>query len=299
MPTTVATSTASAPKPPLLVIAGPTAAGKSAYALALAERSNGVIINADASQLYADLRILSARPSPDDEARVPHRLYGVLDGATPASAAAWAALAKAEIAAAHAAGQLPVVVGGTGLYLRTLLDGIAPVPEIDPAVRDAVRQLDPAGAYASLVREDPGLAARLVPNDRQRVMRGLEVVRSTRRSLFDWQRETRGGIGGDVTLDARVIDLPRPVLYARCDARLAAMLPEVLAEVEVLVARRLPADVPVMKALGLRPFAALLAGDLDGATALAMARQETRNYAKRQSTWFANQARDWPRITIA
>ncbi|HPU15236.1 MAG TPA: isopentenyl transferase family protein, partial [Polymorphobacter sp.] len=153
----------------LVVIAGATASGKSAHALALAKAENGVIINADASQVYADLRVLSARPSAEEEAQAPHRLYGVIDGAVACSAAAWAEMAKAEIAAAHAAGQLPIITGGTGLYIRTLLDGIAPVPEIDPAVRGEVRALGAAAAWAALEREDPVMARRLNRADRQRV----------------------------------------------------------------------------------------------------------------------------------
>jgi tRNA dimethylallyltransferase len=281
----------------LVVIAGPTASGKSAHALALAKAENGVIINADASQVYVDLRVLSARPSPDEEAQAPHRLYGVIDGAQACSAAAWAELAKAEVAAAHAAGQLPIITGGTGLYIRTLLDGIAPVPEIDPAVRGEVRALGAEAAWAALQREDPAMAKRLNRADRQRVARALEVMRATRRSLADWQQQLEGGIGGDVELDARVVTLPRDQLYKRCDARLVAMVEEgALDEVGALLARNLAPDLPVMKALGVRAFAAQLAGRSDAATALADAQRETRNFAKRQTTWFANQTPGWTRV---
>lgn len=280
-----------------MVIAGPTASGKSAHALALAKAENGVIINADASQVYVDLRVLSARPSPDEEAQAPHRLYGVIDGAQACSAAAWAELAKAEVAAAHAAGQLPIITGGTGLYIRTLLDGIAPVPEIDPAVRGEVRALGAEAAWAALQREDPAMAKRLNRADRQRVARALEVMRATRRSLADWQQQLEGGIGGDVELDARVVTLPRDQLYKRCDARLVAMVEEgALDEVGALLARNLAPDLPVMKALGVRAFAAQLAGRSDAATALADAQRETRNFAKRQTTWFANQTPGWTRV---
>ena len=281
-----------------MVIAGPTASGKSAHALALAKAENGVIINADASQVYVDLRVLSARPSPDEEAQAPHRLYGVIDGAQACSAAAWAELAKAEVAAAHAAGQLPIITGGTGLYIRTLLDGIAPVPEIDPAVRGEVRALGAEAAWAALQREDPAMAKRLNRADRQRVARALEVMRATRRSLADWQQQLEGGIGGDVELDARVVTLPRDQLYKRCDARLVAMVEEgALDEVGALLARNLAPDLPVMKALGVRAFAAQLAGRSDAATALADAQRETRNFAKRQTTWFVNQTPGWTRVT--
>lgn len=152
-------------KPPLVVIAGPTASGKSAMALDLAERIGGVIVNADASQIYADLRVLSARPSAAEEARAPHRLYGVADGARACSAADWAAMARAAIGEAHAAGATPILVGGTGLYIRTLLEGIAPVPDIPEAVRAGVRAL--ANPHGALAREDPAMAARVRPSDRQ------------------------------------------------------------------------------------------------------------------------------------
>lgn len=280
-----------------MVIAGATASGKSAHALALACGENGVIINADASQVYRDLRILSARPTPSDEARAPHRLYGVIDGATGCSAAHWATLAKAEIATAHAAGLLPIVTGGTGLYIRTLLDGIAPVPEIDPALRGEVRALGAEAAWTALEREDPVMARRLNRADRQRVARALEVMRATRRSLADWQQHLEGGIGSDIELEARLVSLPRDQLYQRCDARLLTMLDEgALAEVAALVARGLAADLPVMKALGVAPLAALLRGDIDHTEALERAQRQTRNFAKRQTTWFANQTSHWTKV---
>ena len=286
-------------KPPLVVIAGATATGKSALALDLAARTGGVIINADASQLYADLRILSARPSAADEARAPHRLYGALDAADPASAARWAAMARGEIAAAHGAGQLPILVGGSGLYLRTLLDGIAPVPPVDPAVRAAVLALPLADAHAALVGEDPAAAARLAPADRTRVTRALEVVRATGRPLADWHREPGGGIGGAVTLSASVVEVPREALARRIDTRVAAMIDaDALAEVEALAARRLSPMLPAMKAIGVPELLAVIAGltTLAGAqTAMALA---TRRYAKRQRTWFANQCGGWTRVTL-
>lgn len=189
------------------------------------------------------------------------------------------------------------MTGGTGLYLRTLLDGIAPVPDIDPAVRAEVRALGTDAAWAALTREDAVMAARLNPGDRQRVARALEVMRSTRRSLADWHRQREGGIGGTVALDAHVVTLPRDALYARCDARLVAMLDGgALDEVAALLTRDLAPDLPVMKALGVASLAALLRGEIDRATALAQAQQATRNYAKRQATWFANQTPAWTRV---
>jgi tRNA dimethylallyltransferase len=277
--------------PRLALIAGPTASGKSALALALAEHHGGTVINADASQAYADLRILSARPSLEEEARVPHRLFGHVDGAdTGYSAARWAAEAKAAIADAHAAGRLPILVGGTGLYLRTLVDGIAPVPEIDPAIRAAVRALPVADAHAALTREDPIAATRLRATDTTRVARALEVIRSTGRPLADWQAERVGGIGGAVDLVATVLLPPREWLYARCDARFATMLDDGADEVRRLLARAdVPPDAPVRRAIGVQEIAADLAGRLTREQAQAAGAQATRNYAKRQYTWFRNQ----------
>lgn len=283
-------------KPPLAVIAGPTAAGKSALALALAARRRGTIINADASQLYADLRILSARPDPSDEALVPHRLYGVIDAADPCSAARWAAMATAEVETAWAEGRLPILVGGTGLYLRALLDGVAPVPPVPAGVRAAVRAMAPADVRRALLAEDPEAAARLHPNDRQRNARALEVIRGTGRPLAAWQQVPHGGLAARVALEAIVVAPSRDLLYARCDQRFAAMIAAgALDEVVRLRDRGLVADLPVMKALGVPPLLDHLAGRLTLPEAIARAQQETRHYAKRQLTWFVSggQARGW------
>lgn len=281
------------------LIAGPTASGKSALALALARRAGGTIVNADSAQVYGDLSVLSARPSPAEEGLVPHRLYGHRDGARACSAADWAGEAKAAIAEAHAAGRLPILVGGTGLYLRTLIDGIAPVPPIDPAVRSAVRALPVGEAHAALGREDPEAARRLAPADTARIARALEVARSTGRTLSAWQSERQGGIGGTVRLDPLILLPPRDWLYARIDARFAAMLePEGLAEAGALAARGLDPALPVMRAIGVPQALALIRGEIDRDTALAQGRQATRNYAKRQYTWFRRQPPpDWPRFT--
>lgn len=281
----------------MVVIAGPTASGKSALAVALAERERGTVINADASQVYADLRVLSARPSPDEEARVPHELYGVVDGATACSAAIWAEMAKAAITRAHADGRLPVLVGGTGLYIRTLLNGIAPVPEIAEEVRTEVRALpDP---HRLLLTEDPIMAARLRPSDRQRAARALEVIRSTGRSLAAWQTGNVGGIRRDVDLRAYVVEVPRKTLYARCDARFDAMLRDgAIEEIQALAARGLPLDLPVMKALGVPPLLQYIHEGISLEAATGVAKRDTRQYAKRQITWFRNQTPDWNRISI-
>ena len=285
-------------KPPLALIAGPTASGKSALALALAEESGGVIVNADSAQVYRDLRVVSARPSPAEEARAPHRLYGYRDGAFACSAADWAEDARAEIAAIHAERRLPILVGGTGLYIRTLLDGIAPVPAIDPSLREAVRTLPVEQAYATLGMEDSAAAARLRPSDTTRVQRALEVVRSTGRPLADWQQEKIGGIGSAVSLRPLLLLPPRDWLHARCDRRFEDMLsPEGLEEVLSLVARNLDPALPVMRAIGFREIAALLAGGATHEDTLTAGRIATRRYAKRQYTWFNNQPpADWPRF---
>jgi tRNA dimethylallyltransferase len=283
----------------LALIAGPTASGKSALALALAETAAGTVINADSAQVYADLRIISARPAAADEARAPHRLYGYRDPARPCSAADWAADAKAAIAEARAAGRLPVLAGGTGLYIRTLLDGIAPVPEIDPSIRAAVRSYTVAHNYAALEREDPGAAARLRPSDSTRVARALEVVRSTGRPLAHWQEDRTGGIAGEVELVPLLLLPPRDWLYQRCDSRFEQMMSdEGLEEVRSLLARGLNPMLPAMRAIGVREVAAFLRGALTREQALEAGRTATRQYAKRQYTWFSRQPpAHWPRFT--
>jgi len=289
---------ASSSRPRLALIAGPTASGKSALALALAERTGGTVINADSAQVYADLRIISARPSPEEEQRALHRLYGYRDGALPCSAADWAADAKREVAAAQAEERLPILAGGTGLYIRTLLDGIAPVPEIDPAIRAAVRSYSVAHNYAALAQEDPPAAARLGPSDAARVARALEVIRSTGRPLAEWQEERAGGLGGEVELAPLILLPPRDRLYARCDDRFEKMMSkEGLDEVRSLLDRGLNPMLPVMRAIGVREIAAFLRGELSREEALAAGRTATRQYAKRQYTWFSRQPpAGWPRL---
>lgn len=252
--------------------------------------TGGIVINADASQVYADLRILSARPTDEEMDGVPHRLFGHIDGAEACTAARWAAEAKAEIDKAHKAGRLPILVGGTGLYLRTLLDGIAPVPDIDPAIRAAVRALPVADAHAALAKEDPEAAARLAPADTTRVARALEVVRSTGKPLAQWQQHKSGGIADGIALSPLILLPPRDWLIARCDLRFGQMLDGgAAAEVEALLARNLSPDLPVMRAIGVPEIAAWLAGRIDRDTMLERGRIATRQYAKRQYTWFSRQ----------
>lgn len=258
------------------------------------------MINADSAQVYADLRVLSARPSDEEMQGVEHRLFGAWDGAEACSAAAWAARAKDEIADCHASGAVPILVGGTGLYLKVLLEGIAPIPAIDPEVRAMVRSLPDDGAYKLLRLEDPLRAAELNPGDRQRIARALEVKRSTGVTLADWQMAKAGGIGDEVELHPLLLEPDRAWLYARCDRRFEAMLDAgAIAEVEALLARGLDADLPVMRAIGVPEITAFLSGSLDRAAMIAAGQQATRNYAKRQFTWFRRQPpEDWGRVGI-
>lgn len=284
------------------LIAGPTASGKSdlairlAQALAAADRP-AVVINADSAQVYADLHVLSARPAEGEMAGVPHLLFGAWDGARACSAADWAAAARREIEAAHQAGAVPVLVGGTGLYIRTLLEGIAPVPPIDPAERAAVRALPADEAWIALLAEDPDRASRLNPADSQRIARALEVVRSTGHTLGDWQARKEGGIGDGVDLVPLVLLPERDALYSRCNARFAAMVEGgAVDEVEALLARGLPPDAPVMRAIGVPEIAGWLRGEYGRDEAIARGQQATRNYAKRQFTWLRHQTpAEWPR----
>lgn len=277
----------------MVVVAGPTASGKSTLALILAEAFGGVVINADSMQVYDALRILTNRPGAADEARAPHRLYGVVGAAEPFSAARWRSLAMAEITAAHEAGRLPIVTGGTGLYIRALIEGLAPIPDIPQAVRQQARELHASlggpGFHDRLAAADAEMAARLAPGDSQRMIRALEVIEATGRSLAEWQRlPPAGGLAQPVltlTLAPR-----REPLYEACDARFTAMIEAgALDEARALAALGLDAAAPVMKALGVPQLCRHLAGESSLAEAIAAAQQATRNYAKRQLTWFRHQ----------
>ena len=289
-------------KPPLALIAGPTASGKSdlavRLALALAARGRrGTVINADSAQVYADLSLLSARPSTDEMQGVEHRLFGAWNGAEACSAADWATAARREIDTVHTDGAVPILVGGTGLYIRTLLDGIAPVPEIDPEVRAAVRALPVDEAYAALCEEDSERAAVLSPADSARISRALEVIRSTGRGLKAWQAESVGGIADRVSLCPAILLPDRQTLYERCDRRFARMIEQgAVAEVEALLARDLDPALPVMRAIGVPEIAGFLRGKYAVEEAQARGAQATRNYAKRQFTWLRHQPpAEWPR----
>lgn len=275
-----------------LMICGPTAAGKSALALALAERGNGVIINADSMQLYADLRVLTARPDEKDEARAPHRLYGVLDGASRASVASWLAMAGREVAAARAAGQLPILIGGTGLYFQAALQGLAPVPDVPADIHAAcVAEYAERGGRLfrqALLELDPVLGAQLNAGDSQRLVRAMGVVRATGRPLSGWQSDPHEGAIAGRPVRVAVIP-PREELYENINIRFAMMMDGGAgSEVAALAARRLDPSLPVMKAIGVREIMALQAGEIDQARAVELASRDSRRYAKRQMTWIRN-----------
>ena len=279
------------------LIAGPTASGKSALALRLARETQGEIVNADALQLYADLRVLSARPSKEDEAQAPHHLFGMADAVDGWSVGRWLTAASAALADIAARGKPAIVVGGTGLYFRALTEGLADIPPVPRAERDAAEQIfDAEGETAfraALRAADPAAEARIEAGDRQRLTRALAVARATGRPLSAWQAETRPTLAPG-TWRAVVLEPPRETLYARIDARLAQMVREgAVEEAAVLMARHLDPKLPAMKAVGLRELAAHAAGETPLDVAIAVAQQSTRRYAKRQLTWFRNQTPDW------
>lgn len=275
-----------------LLIAGPTASGKSALALEKAAALNGVIINADALQVYAPLRILSARPTAEEEAQAPHRLYGHVGAEQPYSVAAWAAEAAAAMQAAWAQGLLPIVTGGTGLYFSALERGLAPVPPIPEAVRSHWRSY--AGdLHAELARRDPAMAAKLLPSDRQRLSRALEVVEATGRSLLDWQRDgqDQAPLAG-VAVERIFLDLPREELHSRAERRFDTMIAMgALDEARALMG--LDPSLPAMKAIGLPELIAHLRGETTLDEATSRAKAATRQFIKRQLTWWRGQLPDW------
>jgi len=280
--------------PPVVVVTGPTASGKSALALWIAEAFMGTVINADALQVYRELKILTARPGPEAEKRAPHRLYGVLPAAEACSAGLWRGLALTEIERSFTAGRLPVVVGGTGLYLKALEQGLAALPEVPEAVRRDTRRRHAAlgneSFHAALAERDPVMAGQLRPSDKQRMLRAWEILESSGRSLAQWQKETQSG-----DLPYRVLHLilapPRAAIYAACDARFEAMVAAGAAdEVRRLLALDLDPALPAMKAVGVPQLAAHLRGETSLEAAVAAGQQATRNYVKRQMTWLRNQS---------
>lgn len=295
MSSEVSSSDLDAAAQPLVIVGGPTASGKSALALALAEALDGAVINADSMQVYAELDVLTARPGSADLTRSPHRLYGVLPVSEVCSAVRWRAMALAEIDEARRAGRLPIVCGGTGFYLRALTHGISAMPDIPEAVRAATRRLhgEIGGAEMRrrLAERDPATAARLDDGDSQRLMRAYEVVEATGRPLSEWQRLPPSGAGAFRTFTV-VIQPERRALYAACDARFRAMVERgAVEEVRALLALGLDPALPAMKALGVPSLAGFIEGKQSLDEAIEEAQRETRRYAKRQMTWFRNQVR--------
>ena len=277
-----------------MLIAGPTASGKSALAMALAEQAHGVVINTDSMQVYADLRIITARPTPDDEARVPHRLYGHVDAAVNCSAGAWLADAARALAEARDERRLPIFIGGSGLYFKALTRGLSAVPPIPAAIRDEVRarleRTGPEALHAELMRRDPASAERLKPRDRIRIARALEVIEATGRSLVDWHRDGLPPLLPPEQVTALFLAPQRDELYGRIDRRFATMLEAgALEEVGRLAARQLDPLLPAMKAHGVPALIRHLAGEISQEEAAAIGCLDTRRYAKRQFTWFRHQ----------
>ncbi len=277
-----------------MLIAGPTASGKSALALEIAQKTAGIVINADSMQVYRDLSVLTARPTAADEALVPHRLYGYVDAAVNFSAGAWVADAAKALEEARKQDRLPIFVGGSGLYFKALTRGLSAVPAIAAEVRESVRaRLERGGVealHAELGRRDPAAAERLKPRDRSRIARALEVIEATGRSLLDWHREGLPPLLPQGQFHALFLAPGREALYARIDARFDAMLKAgALDEVERLAARHLDPLLPAMKAHGVPPLIRHLAGEITLEEAAAIGRADTRHYAKRQFTWFRHQ----------
>jgi tRNA dimethylallyltransferase len=285
-------------KSDVILIAGPTASGKSALALALAEQRGGTIINADSMQVYRDLRIITARPTPDEEARVPHRLYGHVDAAENYSVGRWSVEAAAALAAARRVKRAAIIVGGTGLYFTALTRGLSEVPPIPAEIREGVRaRLASAGVaalHSELARRDAEGAARLMPGDRTRITRALEVVLATGRSLFEWHEEGKPAVL-DPTLAAKIFLMPeREELLRRIGARFDAILAAgALDEVRALAERNLDRELPAMKAHGVPWLIRHLRGEISLPDAAEAAKRETRQYTKRQLTWFRHQLPDF------
>ncbi|MGM4880858.1 tRNA (adenosine(37)-N6)-dimethylallyltransferase MiaA [Rhizobium leguminosarum] len=287
-----------------ILITGPTASGKSALAVELAKRHDGVVVNADSMQVYDTLRVLTARPSEEEMQGVPHHLYGHVPAGAAYSTGGWLRDVSALLPTLRAAGRLPVFVGGTGLYFKALTGGLSDMPEIPEALRKALRsrllEEGTDGLYAELAVADPAMAASLNRQDGQRIVRALEVMKATGRSIADFQ-----GQSGPVIIDAdearKVVVLPdRAVLHQRINGRFEKMLQQGAEdEVRALLALDLPAEAPVMKAIGVSQITAMVRGEMTRDEVLEKGAAATRQYAKRQMTWFRNQMDDsWERLTV-
>ncbi len=285
-----------------ILIAGPTASGKSQLALDIAEKVDGVIINADSMQVYEDLRVLTARPSDTDLATATHALYGFVPGHTPYSAGRFAQDAEKVIAECVEGGKLPILVGGTGLYFRAILEGLSPIPQIPRTVRQHWRaeaqRLPPEELHAILGTKDPVMASRLHATDTQRLVRALEVIDATGQSLADWQRIPGVPVVPPTATVKIVIDMPRDELYRRSDTRFDQMLAGgAIEEVIALSKKKYDPSLPIMRALGVQPLLAHIRGDIELAVAVEATKTETRNYIKRQSTWLKSNMMSWKWIS--
>ncbi|MDX2258880.1 MAG: tRNA (adenosine(37)-N6)-dimethylallyltransferase MiaA [Hyphomicrobiaceae bacterium] len=281
-----------------VLIAGPTASGKSARALDLARRCGGIVINADSMQVYAELSILTARPRVGDMREVPHRLYGTVPAAEAYSVGRFLTDAAREIAAARAAGAVPILVGGTGLYFKALTEGLAPVPPIPPEVRarwrEAAAVLGPADLHRELAARDPATGARLRPSDRQRIVRALEVFEATGRPLVAWQAEPATPVLPPGTWQGLVVACERDEVYRRCDDRFDAMMAAgALDEVRSLRSLGLDRSLPALRAVGVPPLLAYLDGTSSLDAAVAAAKLDTRHYVKRQLSWLRRNMSAW------
>ena len=285
-----------------ILITGPTASGKSALAMAIAEHVGGVIINADSMQVYRELRILTARPSPEEEARLPHALYGFVPSSDAYSAGRFVTDVADALAKARQAGRRAVIVGGTGLYFKALLEGLSPIPAIEPAIREHWRaEAERRGAadlHRDLAARDARMAERLASSDTQRIVRALEVIEQTGRSLADWQQVSGVPVIDEAHAVRLLVTLDREDLHARVDARFDHMLASgALNEVQALEALQLDPDLPAMRAIGVRPLLAVVRGDCSLEAAAEAAKVETRQYIKRQETWIKRHMITWNRIS--
>jgi len=280
---------------PVLIVAGPTASGKSSLALDLAVEFDGVVINGDSMQIYDVLRVITARPSLEDEAKAPHRLYGVLPPSEACSAGRWVEMAIAEIRAAWANNQLPIVCGGTGMYMRTLVEGISLIPDAPAEIRqkatDERERLGPEGFHQAVAERDPDIATRLHPSDSQRLIRAWEVYETTGKALSQWQKDNPPIPPLPEAAFTQIVLLPpREGLYATCESRFDKMIEQgALAEIESLAELGLDPTLPAMKALGVPELLAHLRGDISLDESRERSKKTTRNYAKRQMTWLRNQ----------
>lgn len=278
----------------IIVIVGPTASGKSQLALAIAQESDAVIINADSMQVYTAIPVLSAQPDANEQSLVPHKLYSILDATASCSVGVWLALAKEAIDAALTQGKQPIVVGGTGLYIRSLLRGISPIPDIDESVRNKMRtlfmEIGNTAFHALLEKHDPIMAKRLPPGDSQRMIRSMEVLEQTGISLAQWHEVSPVSYYNQDDFTSLTLIPPRTLLYHNCDSRFRHMLKNgALDEVRSLMQAELPPTLPVMKTLGVQELRRYLNGEITQEDAISLAQTSTRHYAKRQLTWFRHQ----------